>query len=283
MKQERVKPMNITVIISVYKDVEALKLVLDSLNTQTYLDSDVLVSEDCQSHEMKTFLEAYKSKIKIHHISQKDDGWKKNIALNNAIRSSTGDYLIFLDGDIVPYKNFVENHSLMAEENRFLSGRRAEIGPFFTHLIRKRYLSYRLLEKLYLFFYLFLAIDRGKHLEEGLYLGIDTYLEKKLNGKKKKKMMLVGCNFSCWKKDLELINGFDEDYKGPSVGEDVDLAWRFNYFGITYKSVRYIANTFHLYHGRSWGGAWEENHKIMKQKKEAKAFRCKNGLVKESE
>ena len=96
-------------------------------------------------------------------------------------------------------------------------------------------------------------------------------------------MMLVGCNFSCWKKDLELINGFDEDYRGPSVGEDVDLAWRFNHFGITYKSVRYIANTFHLYHGRSWGDAWEENHKIMKQKKEAQTFRCKNGLVKGNE
>ena len=148
--------MNITVIISVYKDVEALKLVLDSLNTQTYLDFDILISEDCQSNEMKSFLEDYESKIQIHHTSQKDDGWKKNIALNNAIRSSTGDYLIFLDGDIVPYKNFVENHKLMAEENRFLSGRRAEIGPFFTYLIRKRYLSYRLLEKLYLFFYLFL-------------------------------------------------------------------------------------------------------------------------------
>ena len=273
--------MDITVIISVYKDVEALKLVLDSLNTQTYSGFDILISEDCQSDEMKTFLEAYKSHINITHISQKDDGWRKNIALNNAIRDSKGDYLIFLDGDIVPYKNFVENHMKLAEENRFLSGRRAEIGPFFTYLIRKRILSYRLLEKLYLFFYLFLAIDRGKHLEEGLYLGIDTYLEKKLNGKKKKKMMLVGCNFSCWKKDLELINGFDEDYMGPSVGEDVDLAWRFNHFGITYKSVRYIANTFHLYHGRSWGDAWEENHKIMKQKKEAQAFKCKNGLVKE--
>ncbi len=275
--------MNITVIISVYKDVEALKLVLDSLNTQTYSNFDILISEDCQSDEMKTFLETYTSTINITHITQKDDGWRKNIALNNAIRNAQGDYLIFLDGDILPYKNFVENHRLMAEENRFLSGRRAEIGPFFSYLIRKKYLSYRLLEKLYLFFYLFLAIDRGKHLEEGLYLGIDTYLEKKLNGKKKKKMMLVGCNFSCWKKDLELINGFDEDYKGPSVGEDVDLAWRFNHFGITYKSVRYIANTFHLYHARGWGDSWEENHKIMKQKKEEKAFKCKNGLLKENE
>ncbi len=140
--------MNITVIISVYKDVEALKLVLDSLNTQTYSNFDILISEDCQSDEMKTFLETYTSTINITHITQKDNGWRKNIALNNAIRNAKGEYLLFLDGDIVPYKNFVENHMKLATENRFLSGRRAEIGPFFSHLIRKRYLSYRLLEKL---------------------------------------------------------------------------------------------------------------------------------------
>ena len=283
MKEEVVENMHITVIISVYKDNEALELILDSLNTQSYLDFDILVSEDCQSDEIKSFLVGYQSHKQISHISQKDEGWKKNIALNNAIRNAKGDYFIFLDGDILPYKNFVENHMKLATEKRFLSGRRVEVGPFFSSLIRKRVLSYRLLEKLYLFFYLFLSIDKGRHLEEGIYLGIDTFLEKKINSKKKKRMMLVGCNFSCWKKDIELINGFDEDYASPSVGEDVDLSWRFNHFGITYKSVRYIANTFHLYHTRNWGDALEKNDKIMQEKIHKEEFRCKNGLIKENE
>jgi len=82
-------------------------------------------------------------------------------------------------------------------------------------------------------------------------------------------------------KNLELINGFDEDYNSPSVGEDVDLAWRFNNFGITYKSVRYIANTMHLYHTRNWGNALKENDAKMKEKMNAQQFRCKNGLIKE--
>lgn len=275
--------INTTVIISVYKDIEALERILDSLNSQSSDNFNILVSEDCEFPEMKAFLEGYESRIEIRHIHQEDDGWRKNIALNSAIRNAQGEYLIFLDGDIVPYKNFIENHLKLAEEKRFLSGRRVELGPFFSHLVRKKYLSYRVLEKLYLFFYLFLALDKGRHLEEGIYLGIDTFLEKKVNGKKESKMMLVGCNFSCWKKDLETINGFDEDYTSPSVGEDRDLEWRFDHFGIHYRSVRYIANTFHLYHTRNWGDALDKNDKMMQEKIKKEEFRCKNGILKEYE
>jgi len=274
--------MKVTVIISVYKDIEALELILKSLNAQSYLSFDILISEDAQSVDMLNFFKNYNGNIELNHISQRDDGWKKNIALNNAIRNSNGDYLVFLDGDIVPYYNFIENHIKLAEKNRFLSGRRVELGPFFSNLIRRKYVSYRFLEKLYIFFYPFFVLDKGRHLEEGLYLGIDTFLEKKLNSKKKKKMMLVGCNFSCWKKDLEKINGFDEDYLSPSVGEDVDLAWRFNHFGITYKSVRYISNTFHLYHERNWGNAENENDLMMRDKIKNNEYRCNNGLIKET-
>jgi glycosyltransferase involved in cell wall biosynthesis len=275
--------MDVTVIISVYKDVEALDLILKSLNTQTVSNFDILVSEDCQSDEMKNYLSTYKSPIKLTHINQPDDGWKKNIALNNAIKNSSGSYLIFLDGDILPYANFVENHMKLAEEKRFLSGRRVELGPFFSSLIRKKKIPFRVIENFYLFLLPFLALDKARHMEEGIYLKKDSYLEKKINKKKKKKMMLVGCNFSCFKKDLELINGFDEDYISPSVGEDVDLAWRFNHFGITYKSIRYIANTLHLYHTRNWGDAAKTNDLMMQSKIKNRQFICLNGLKKINE
>ena len=81
-------------------------------------------------------------------------------------------------------------------------------------------------------------------------------------------------------KNIQLINGFDEDYSSPSVGEDVDLTWRFNHFNITYKSIRYIANTFHLYHTRNWGNAHDENKAKMKQKQQKQEYKTKNGLIK---
>jgi len=116
--KENRKYMTTTVIISVYKDIEALKLILDSLNTQTYKDFEIIISEDCNTAEMKEFVSNYKN-LNLVHIFQEDLGWRKNIALNNAIRISQGEYLIFLDGDVIPYKNFVEMHVKLAEKINF--------------------------------------------------------------------------------------------------------------------------------------------------------------------
>ncbi len=270
--------MNTTIIISVYKDTEALGLILDSLNTQTVDNFDIVISEDGQNPDMREFINSYRSKIKISHISQPDKGWRKNIALNNAIAKSTGEYLVFVDGDIVPYKNFVKHHIQLSQQSRFLSGRRVELGPVFSYLIRKKWLSYRWLERLYLLFVIFLFLDKARHIEEGLCEKDSTILKKKT--KKTSDMSLMGCNFSCSKSDLELINGFDEDFDSASVGEDTDLPWRFSHFGITSKSVRYIANVFHLYHKRNWGDSHEINTTKMRQKIKDKRYRCLNGLQK---
>ncbi|WP_320034589.1 glycosyltransferase [Halarcobacter sp.] len=270
--------ITISVIVSVYKDTEALDLILHSLLNQTIDDFEIIISEDCQSTEMQTYLEKYKDNKRITHLYQEDKGWQKNIALNKAVRQAKGEYLIFIDGDIIPYRDFVEKHKQNITHSRILCGKRVELGSFFSKLIRKGYLSTYIVEKLYWLFLPFFALDKARHIEEGLKLKKDSSLEKKLN---KKRPMIIGCNFSCFKKDLEFINGFDEDYTSPSVGEDIDLTWRFQHFDIDSKSVRYLANTFHLYHPRTWNKqAVDNNNKIMKQKWDNEEFICYNGLIK---
>lgn len=270
--------ITISVIVSVYKDTEALDLILHSLLNQTIDDFEIIISEDCQSTEMQTYLEKYKDNKRITHLSQEDKGWQKNIALNKAVRQAKGEYLIFIDGDIIPYRDFVEKHKQNITHSRILCGKRVELGSFFSKLIRKGYLSTYIVEKLYWLFLPFFALDKARHIEEGLKLKKDSSLEKKLN---KKRPMIIGCNFSCFKKDLEFINGFDEDYTSPSVGEDIDLTWRFQHFDIDSKSVRYLANTFHLYHPRTWNKQTvDNNNKIMKEKWDNEEFICYNGLIK---
>ena len=270
--------ITISVIVSVYKDTEALDLILDSLLNQTIDDFEIIISEDCKSEQMETYLEKYKENKRITHLSQEDNGWQKNIALNKAVRAAKGDYLIFIDGDIIPYRDFVEKHKQNITHSRILCGKRVELGSFFSKLIRKGLLSTYIIEKLYWLFLPFFALDKARHIEEGLKFKKNSPLEKKVN---KKRPMIIGCNFSCFKKDLEFINGFDEDYTSPSVGEDIDLTWRFQHFGIDSKSVRYLANTFHLYHPRTWNKQTvDNNNKIMKQKWDNEEFICYNGLIK---
>ena len=44
------------------------------------------------------------------------------------------------------------------------------------------------------------------------------------------------------------INGFDERYEAPSIGEDSDVEFRLELNGVKVKSLNHIAVQYHLYH-----------------------------------
>lgn len=268
--------MKVSVIISVYKDTQALALILKSLQNQTHVPDEIIVSEDGQDNEMAKFLQSYPDVV---HVSQEDNGWHKNRALNNAINHSNGEYLIFIDGDVVPYHRFVENHLKLIEKNHLLFGKRIELGKYISLLLRKRVLSVLWLERLFWLFLPLIVLDKGsRHVEDGLIFGLKSRLGKKSRSKINR--MIIGCNFSCWKSDIIKINGFDEDYITPTVGEDLDLLWRFQGIGVKKKSVRNFANIFHLWHPRRWDSTnIEVNRNIMQNNKKQNKFFCDNGLV----
>ena len=75
------------------------------------------------------------------------------------------------------------------------------------------------------------------------------------------------------------INGFDEDYILPAIGEDFDITWRLAAAGYRYKSVRNLAVQYHLYHPENWTDT-TENMKICRANQAINKFVCSNGLEK---
>lgn len=271
--------MKVTVIISVYKDVEALSLIIDSLMNQTLVPDEIIVSEDCESNEMKAYTSTLDN-LKIKHLSQEDNGWQKNKALNRAINTSEGDYLIFIDGDCIPYLTFVESHVLLSEKNTVLCGRRTEPGDSFSTKLRDKSLSIKEFTSNYFSNYFKLKNDEIRHYDDGLYFHPNSSFFKFINFiRRKKENHIVGCNFSCWKQDLERINGFDEDFILPTTGEDTDIERRLVHFGVKMKSCRYTANVIHLYHEKVFSPEiTSKTEKMMESKKDD--FVCKRGLRK---
>jgi len=50
--------MKVSVIIAIYKDIESLALILDSLSHQTYKNAfEIIVAEDGEDIEVKNFIE----------------------------------------------------------------------------------------------------------------------------------------------------------------------------------------------------------------------------------
>ena len=45
-----------------------------------------------------------------------------------------------------------------------------------------------------------------------------------------------------------MINGFDERYEAPSIGEDSDIQYRLELAGTKIQSLNNIAVQYHLYH-----------------------------------
>ncbi|MDH5785089.1 MAG: glycosyltransferase, partial [Chromatiales bacterium] len=125
-----------TVIISVYRDVEALEVILYALEQQSEKSFSVVVSEDGESVEVKEYLSRRNSPLAIQHLTQEDKGFRKNRALNRAVLAAPGETLIFIDGDCVPHPKFVESHLKYAMKGVVNCGRRVNLGPEFSRILR---------------------------------------------------------------------------------------------------------------------------------------------------
>ncbi|CCN80364.1 putative Glycosyltransferase involved in cell wall biogenesis [Vibrio nigripulchritudo SFn27] len=273
--------MKISLIVAVYKDYQALKLILDQASKQTYSDFEVVIAEDAENEAIPKLITKY-PRINIVHCHQEDAGVRKMRSINNAIRASSGEYLIFIDGDCLPAPNFFECHAKMAKEGRILSGRRTNLGPKYSERIRDDKLDTTDLANNYLRHYLNVALD-GKegHAETGLYFDPNGWFFKTFFDKSKRSTSILGCHFSCFRKDIYYINGFDESYGQTALGDDTDIEWRFRAAGFELKSVKHATTVFHLYHEKRDRFIPEEAslYKTMLERKENKEYKAKLGLL----
>lgn len=273
----RLRIMKVSLVISVYKNTEALKVVLDGLRFQSYQNFEVVITEDGESEAMALFVNQYDQTRPLLHLTQPDEGWRKNKALNNAIRKSTGDYLIFIDGDCVPHHAFIENHIRLAEPKGIVAGKRVKLGPAYSRLLLDGIGALPMLERRFVREFSKMRSDGVKFYEEGFYFNPEGLLS--FIPKLRTMTRLKGCNMSFYRSAIEEINGFDEDYKLPAVGEDADLTWRFKGLGYHLVSARNLAVQYHLDHKENWTDQ-SENRLLMESKMMSRAFVCKNGLRK---
>lgn len=264
-----------SLIISVYKNTAFLRTVLDSLKYQTEHRFEIIITEDGKDEKMHDFVAAYQFEQDHQHLTQEDTGWRKNRALNNAIRAARSPWLIFIDGDCVLHPRFVEMHINYADEQYILAGKRVKLDTALsTQLMTDPTTVLRMQKQIISM--LFSKDNELAFVEEGVYIapgGPFGWIPKM-----RKLSHLKGCNMSFSKAAITAINGFDEDYTLPAVGEDADLSWRFKAAGYQHKSLRNLAVQYHLYHTESWTDQ-SVNLKKMSEKQKRNEFICMNGLT----
>lgn len=268
---------NVSLIISVYKKIHELELILNALKIQTFKEFEILIADDGSGDELNKFISDFKktSDMDITHVFQNDSGFRKNRILNKAIKKSKYDYLIFIDGDCIPHSDFVRQHLLSGKINAVLCGSRVNLSKKLSDQITIESIISRDYEKIKLKHVLdsFKKNDRSTYVEEGLL--IKNRILRKLYSKKE--IHIVGCNFSLNKQLIEKINGFDENYVGPGFGEDSDIELRLRLAGAEFFSVRNLAVIFHMHH--SITKASSKNASYYKEALKNTDYICKSGLV----
>jgi glycosyltransferase involved in cell wall biosynthesis len=276
--------VKVSIIISVYKDVEALLLILKSLEHQTYKNFEVVVAEDGEFQAMAeaVALAQKEHTFEIVHTTQEDDGVRKSRSQNNGIKASNGEYLIFIDGDCLLYSRFVENHLALSGEKHIVTGRRVNLGPKYSALLRDESISFLWLEKNFVRKYLSIKEDAKKerHSEEGFSLKANSFIIKLMKKLRKKEFPMLGCNMSFYKKAMLEINGFDEALGNSAMASDTDLSWRFKGLGYKIISARFVCNEFHLYHKRSPHDYDRDLDLKMVENQKNKIYRCSDGIEK---
>lgn len=261
--------MYISLIIGLYKRLDNLSLILAALKRQHHKEFEVVVAEDDNDVATGIYLEAMRKEVSfpIKHVSQADQGFRKNRILNEAIKVSDGPLIVFIDGDCIPHAYFLYQYAHQFEPFTMLYGRRVMLSEELSNNLHAT-------QDLSMLSIFHLLRTKCTLIEEGIYMPFDFI-------KKKKFKNLVGSNWGIEKQVLLEVNGFDEDYIRAGVGEDTDIEWRLLRLGVKNKSLKFKAIQYHLYHAANYSSEVVRLNMVLLDDKKRLGFaRCKNGIQK---
>lgn len=229
----------ISVIITTYNRPEALNITIQSLIKQSTLPDEVIIADD--GSDISTFtLPA--TPFPLIHIWHEDTGFQAATIRNKAAAQAKNDYLIFLDGDIAVFPNFILEHKKLAEKGWFVAGNRILTNQKMT----SEWENNQIIPLNWSLVGWFKArVERKINRILPLFkIPVTSAWRKR---KAKKWQGARTCNLGVWKKDFLEINGFDEAYQGWGH-EDADFAIRLIHKGIYHKDGRFAIPVLHLWH-----------------------------------
>ncbi len=258
----------ISILLATYNWPQALQLCLQSLETQTDRDFEIIIADDGSTSNTKEVIEAFKarSSIPLTHLWQEDKGFRKTKILNQAIEHAKGDYLVFLDGDCIVQPDFVAQHRALSQKGFLVTGSRVLLNEQLTkELTASGNWSYKQFSSHLLQYRLSGQINKYWPLK--IKLGNGHWREyKKFVWRR-----IKGCNMACWKADAQAIGGFDETMTGWGH-EDADFVFRLQHDHIKRKSGSWATEVLHLFHKIHDQSNAAENARRVREKILAKAL-----------
>ncbi len=263
--------MRCSVIVTTYNDPAKLDLVLEGLARQSVRPLEIVVADDGSLPDTGTLVRSWASRMPtpILHVWHEDQGFRKMVICNLAVLRSRGERLLFLDGDSIPHRCWVEDHARADKRAEVLCGRRVKLGQGLSSRVDGEMVRSGRLE--HPFGILLTSMLRGDTKRWALGLRLPVLLARMLHPRPRK---LMGVNFSVTRRAFEAVNGYD--HHAPAKREDRELELRLRRGGHSFAALLNQAVVYHLHH--PFAPASVEGERLLLEHEAATHVRCVHGL-----
>ncbi len=251
-----------SIIIGFYERFDQLALIFEALKQQSESNFEVIIADDGSPQKVVDNIQLYikRSNLIIKHIWHEDRGFRKTTVLNKAVLASESPYLIFIDGDCIPDKYFIEDHLKYSKAERIVNGRRVELSERLSDKVNIKFIKQGKLQSLKYAALWDSFFGKTRKAEVGFRINNKELNERYGTSKKG----ILGCNFSMHKDDLVILNGFDQRYKHPGVGEDTELNIRAKHAGFEIFKPKFALVQYHVWHKKQ-SRAFEKDNLVLLQ------------------
>jgi glycosyltransferase involved in cell wall biosynthesis len=265
--------VKISLVIATYNWPEALQAVVEACFRQSDRNFEIIIADDGSCEPTRLLVEDLirRSPVPMRHVWQPDDGFRLAMARNRGILASTGAYVIAMDGDCVPQRDFVARHRALAERGWMITGSRILLNPSFSARVLAGQAD---LQRLNLTETLRVRAAGGINKAAPLLVKLPDM------GRRRPRFSfrrIKGCNMAFWRSDLDRINGFDESFNGWGH-EDADVVVRLFHAGVLRKDGAYATEVFHLWHREAQRDQATSNKQLVLDRLANKTTQAVKGL-----
>jgi glycosyltransferase involved in cell wall biosynthesis len=263
----------ISIIVTTFDRPDALDAVLRSLARQGDRRFEVVVADDGSGPATTTLIEQWQPQLGVPllHARHEHRGFRVAEIRNRAIRASSGDYCVFLDGDCLARPDFVARHRALAESGWFVTGNRALLTSSLTEVVLRQRLGVEGWR----------TADWIRQRFKGGLNRLAPLLRLPLGPLRKVRPQAWrgarSCNLAVWRCDLDRVDGFDADFSGWGR-EDSDLLVRLLHAGVRRKDGAGATGVLHLWHPEADRSRLSDNEQRLARVIEGRHVRAGRGI-----